>query len=198
MRKTIIILSAAAAVSLAIGLYSCQNSAAESIKRKSADEIKAERVKRGEYLVSIVGCDDCHSPKRMGAHGPELIPELRLSGYPSSRPVQSADTNAISKGWALLGSDLTSAVGPWGMSFAANLTSDPTGTGNWTEENFLTAIREGKAKGIREGRDLLPPMPWFVYRNMTDEDLKSIFAYLQTTKPVQNRVPAPKPYSELK
>ena len=198
MRKTIIILSIAAATSFVLGLYSCQDSAAETTKTTSAEEIKAGRVKRGQYLVSIIGCDDCHSPKRMGPHGPELIPELRLSGYPSSRPTQNADTNVLKQGWALFGGDLTSAVGPWGMSFSANLTSDPTGIGNWTEDNFITAIRNGKAKGIKEGRDLLPPMPWFVYKNMTDEDLKSIFAYLQTTRPVENRVPAPKPFKELK
>ena len=63
----------------------------------------AEKVKRGEYLVSIIGCDDCHSPKRMGPMGPEIIPELRLSGYPSSRPIQKADSQVVKQGWALLG-----------------------------------------------------------------------------------------------
>jgi hypothetical protein len=145
-----------------------------------------EKVKRGEYLVSIIGCDDCHSPKRMGPMGPEIIPELRLSGYPSSRPIMKADTSAVNQGWAMFVPDLTSSVGPWGVSFSANLTSDETGIGNWTEENFLRAIREGKYKGLETSRPLLPPMPWFVYKNMKDEDLKSIFAYLKTTKPVEN------------
>jgi len=47
-------------------------------------------------------------------------------------------------------------------------------------------------------RQLLPPMPWPVYRNMTDEDLKAIFAYLKTTKPVRNIVPAPIAMNEIK
>jgi hypothetical protein len=41
-------------------------------------------------------------------------------------------------------------------------------------------------------------MPWFIYRNMNDEDLKSIFAYLKTTKPVENRVPVPRQLSDVK
>ena len=91
----------------------------------------------------------------------------------------------------LFGQDLTPAVGPWRVSYSANLTSDETGTGNWTEQQFMTAIRKGKYKGLEGSRDLLPTMPWQVYRGMTDTDLKAIFAYLQTTKPVSNLVPAP-------
>ncbi len=178
-------------------LESCKNDSVVSEKKPVAMD-STEKVKRGEYLVSIIGCDDCHSPKRMGPMGPEIIPELRLSGYPSSRPIQKADSNVVKQGWALLGSDLTSAVGPWGMSFSGNLTSDETGIGNWTEENFLRAIRQGKYKGLENSRPLLPPMPWFVYKNMSDEDLKSIFAYLKTVKPVENVVPIPRQLAELK
>jgi Cytochrome c len=196
MLKTILILSAMSAA-VVITLFACQDSSANE-KKQVASLSQADMVKRGEYLVNIVGCDDCHSPKRMGAHGPEVIPELRLSGYPSSRPIQVGDSNVVKKGWALFGGDLTSAVGEWGMSFTANLTPDATGIGNWPEENFIRAIRQGKYKGLAEGRDLLPPMPWFIYKNMTDEDLKSIFAYLKTIKPVENVVPAPKTFAELK
>ena len=49
---------------------------------------EAQLLKRGEYLVNVTGCDDCHSPKSMGPKGPEIIQELRFSGYPSTRPVQ--------------------------------------------------------------------------------------------------------------
>jgi hypothetical protein len=154
-------------------------------------------VKRGDYLVNSIGCDDCHSPKRMGPHGPEVIPELRFSGYPADRPLQKIDTNVVKQGWVMLAGDLTAAVGPWGVSFAANITPDETGIGNWTEHNFLTAIRHGKFKGLENNRSLLPPMPWFVYKNLTDEDLKSIFAYLKTMPAVKNVVPAPKPMSSL-
>lgn len=196
MKKTVFILSTTALLAT-IALVSCKDTVSKSSSPQ--DSVAPElRVKRGEYIVNSVGCDDCHSPKKMGAHGPELIPELRLSGYPADRPVQSADTNVVKQGWVMFGPDLTSAVGPWGMSFAANITPDDTGIGNWTEENFLTAIRHGKSKGLEGARDLLPPMPWFVYKNMTDEDLKSIFAYLKTVKPVKNIVPNPKPFTAVK
>jgi cytochrome c553 len=87
---------------------------------------------------------------------------------------------------------LTAAIGPWGISYAANLTPDDTGTGNWTEAQFMKAIREGKSKGLDGARPLLPPMPWEVARNMSDEDLKAVFAYLQSVKPIKNVVPNPK------
>lgn len=196
MKRTILLLSAIV-ILITIAALACTNASAGA--EKNSEKLNAEEmVKRGEYLVNSIGCDDCHSPKQMGAHGPEIIPELRLSGYPSSRALQPADINTMNKGWMLFGPDLTTAVGPWGQSFSANITSDETGIGNWSEENFLRAIRHGKYKGIEGSRDLLPPMPWFVYKNMNDEDLKSIFTYLKTTKPVRNIVPAPKTFSELK
>jgi len=194
MRKTVLNLTAIVAI-ISIVFVACQGSTAS--EEKSVSLTKEEMVKRGAYLVNSIGCDDCHSPKRMGANGPELIPELRLSGYPSDRPITKADTNVVKNGWMLFSDDLTTSVGPWGQSFAANLTSDATGTGNWKEEQFIKAIREGKFKGLDNTRPLLMPMPWFVYRNLTDDDLKSIFAFLQTTKPVNNVVPAPKPFIQL-
>lgn len=183
-------------------LVACMESNAGEKTTKDAEKqlvaTQAERIKKGEYLVSIVGCDDCHSPKKMGAHGPEIIPELRLSGYPAGRPIGKPDSNVVKQGWALLNADLTSAVGPWGVSFAANITSDDTGLGNWSEENFIRAMRKGKFKGLEGSRDLLPPMPWFAYKNMTDEDLKSIYAYLQTVPAVENVVPAPKQIADIR
>lgn len=155
-------------------------------------------VKRGEYLVTIMGCNDCHSPKSVGAQGSQIIPELMLSGYPSDRPLLKVETGAFKKGWVLLNSDLTSAAGPWGVSFAANLTSDPTGIGSWTEDNFKRALKEGKFKGMPGGRTLLPPMPWQNFANISDEDVSAIFAYLQSTKPVRNVVPAPIPPDQVK
>ena len=106
-------------------------------------------------------------------------------------------TSAVNQGWVLFGTDFTTAVGPWGQSFAANLTSDATGIGNWKEEQFIKAIREGKYKGLDNTRPLLPPMPWFVYKNLNDDDLGSIFAFLKSTRPVKNVVPAAKPFSKL-
>ncbi len=148
-------------------------------------------IKRGEYLVTIMGCNDCHSPKKMGVQGPEIIPELMLSGYPSSQPTPKFDSKMFSAGFAQFSPDLTVAAGPWGISFSANLTPDETGIGNWTAEQFKIALTKGKFKGLENGRTLLPPMPWVNYTTVTDEDLNAIFAYLKSITPVKNLVHDP-------
>jgi hypothetical protein len=153
-------------------------------------------IERGDYLVTIMSCHDCHSPKKMGTH-PEIITELMLSGYPADQPVFKVSTDLTSKGMSIFNPDLTASAGPWGMSFAANLTSDQTGIGNWTEENFKRALKEGLYKGIQGSRTLLPPMPWFNYVNILDEDIEAIFAYLKSTPPVSNVVPLPIPPDKL-
>jgi len=146
-------------------------------------------VERGKYLVTTMGCNDCHTPKRMGQNGPELIPELMLSGYPADRPLLKVNKEAVKAGWYLLNADLTQAVGPWGISFAANLTSDQTGIGNWTEEAFGVALKQGWFKGMEGTRKLLPPMPWENFATMKDEDIKAVYTYLMSLKPVNNSVP---------
>lgn len=151
----------------------------------SADEI----IKKGEHLVTIMGCNDCHSPKKMGPQGPEIITDLMLSGYPASRPVVKFDSKLIKEGFPMLYPDLTAAAGPWGISFAANLTPDETGIGGWTEEQFKKALTEGKLKGLDSNRTLLPPMPWFNFKTLTKEEIHSIFSYLKSIKPVKNIVP---------
>jgi mono/diheme cytochrome c family protein len=157
---------------------------------------KEELIKKGAYLVSVGGCNDCHSPKVFGPHGPEPDPKRLLSGHPQDNPVLKVDSNAV-KNWVLFSMDNTAAVGPWGVSYAANLTSDPSGIGNWSEDQFFKALREGKYKGLDNTRPLLPPMPWPNYAQMSDEDLKAIFAYLKSTKPIYNVVPSPKPLNQL-
>jgi len=154
---------------------------------------QADQVKRGEYLVSISGCNDCHSPKKMGPNGPEIIAERKLSGYPSDLPVPTFDTKMTSQGFAMFTPDLTAAYGPWGTSFAANLTPDESGLGNWTLEQFKKALTQGKSKGMDNGRMLLPPMPWVNYVGMKDEDISAMFAYFKSIPPVKNVVPAPVP-----
>jgi hypothetical protein len=128
----------------------------------------------------------------MTEKGPILDPDLILSGHPASEILLPYDKEVL-KSYALFSMGLTAAIGPWGTSFSANITSDDTGIGTWTEEQFMTAMRKGKYKGQEEGRDLLPPMPWMFYKNFPDEDLKAIFAYLKTVTPVENVVPAPLP-----
>jgi len=149
--------------------------------------------KFGEHLVLIAGCHDCHTPKKMTPQGPEIDMALALSGHPSKMPAPDVDRNEIeSKGLGVT-QTLTAWVGPWGVSYAANLTSDATGIGEWEENNFMTAIRKGKHKGVESERMILPPMPWQMISNMTDDELKAVFAYLKSTKPIQNIVPEPLP-----
>jgi hypothetical protein len=91
--------------------------------------------------------------------------------------------------WLWIGASTNTAfAGPWGVSYAANLTPDEgTGLGIWTEEMFVKAIRTGRHFGT--ARPILPPMPWQVYRNLVDTDLKAVFAYLRTLPPIKNLVP---------
>lgn len=177
----------------------CSNSSQKPAENNSAaNAVSSEDlVKRGEYLVTIMGCNDCHSPKKMGPNGPEIIPELMLSGYPSDMPIVKFGDPRLKEGFGMFYPDLTAAAGPWGVSFAANLTPDPTGIGNWTEEQFKKALMQGKFKGIEGARMLLPPMPWFNYIVLKDEDASAIFAYLKSLNPVSNVVPQPIPPDQM-
>ncbi len=172
-------------------IYSCNNNQSP-VAEPGSNLTKDSLIHRGEYLVNVMGCEDCHSPKKMSPQGPVPDHDLMLSGHPASMPLPMIDTAAL-KNWLLFSQDLTAFVGPWGTSYAANLTSDESGIGKWTEAQFFTAIRQGKSKGMVNGRDLLPPMPWQVFAKLTDTDLKSIFYFLQTIKPISNVVPSPAP-----
>ena len=167
-------------------------------EEESQKEItKEEREKRGEYLITSMGCHDCHSPKKMSEKGPELDMKLALSGFKQDSELPELSNDALKKGWMLMNSDLTAAVGPWGVSFAANITSHESGIGTWSFDQFKTALTKGKFKGQENGRMLLPPMPWQNFTQLTDEDLKAMFDYLQSTKPINNAVPAPIPPNKL-
>jgi cytochrome c553 len=135
---------------------------------------------RGKYLVSITGCHDCHSPKSQGMT-PD--PARLLSGRPTTTPAPSKAENEVHASL-----DLTAWYGPWGQTVASNLTPD-TATGlpskGYTEEKFVQTMRTGKKPN---GQALQPPMPSDVYQNLTDDDLKAIWAYLKTLKPIRNAV----------
>lgn len=168
-------------------LISCSQSNTET--EQTIPELSQEElIKRGMYLTTIGACHDCHSPKIMTPLGPEPDPERLLSGHPMDEKIPPTN---IQEDWILFSANLTAFVGPWGVSYAANLTPDDTGIGNWSFDQFKTAIRKGKYKGLEGSRDLLPPMPWQMYRNFTDDDLKAVFAYLKSLKPINNLVPAP-------
>lgn len=156
-----------------------------------------EPIERGEYLVQFGGCNDCHTPKVSALNGPVPDKTRLLSGYPSESKMPEIDFSLVESGkWILFTQDLTGTVGPWGVTFASNLTpDDQTGIGLWTEDLFIKTMRTGKHLGA--GPPILPPMPWFNLEHLTDEDLKAMFAYLQTLKPIRNLVPAPISPSEL-
>ena len=120
-------------------------------------------VARGKYLVSIAGCNDCHT-----------------SGYFLGKPEESR---------YLGGSDVGFEVPGLGVFHGANLTPDKeTGLGGWTDAQIITALTTGKRP---DGRELAPVMPWRAFANFTREDIGAIVAYLRTLPPVHNKVPGP-------
>jgi hypothetical protein len=153
-------------------------------------EKQAARVARGAYMVKTMGCNDCHTPLKNGPNGPEPDMTRALTGHPQDLVMPPAPKLPPGP-WAWVGAATNTAfAGPWGVSFAMNLTPDPeTGLGKWTEKQFIDTMRTGRHLGI--GRPILPPMPYFIIGAATDEDIKSLFAYLRTLPPVKNKVPQP-------
>jgi mono/diheme cytochrome c family protein len=169
----------------------CEKRAAEETDAEARQEIASAQVgavDRGKYLVNVVGCNDCHTPLKMGPNGPEPDMSRMLSGHPSAM-VMPPPPKLPEGPWSVVVSGtLTAFAGPWGTTYAPNLTPDQnTGMGIWTEEMFVNALRTGKHMGT--SRTIQPPMPWRYYSMMTDEDLKAIYAYLRTIPPIENQVP---------
>jgi hypothetical protein len=163
-----------------------------AVAEEAAASPDADRVARGKYLVDIIGCTDCHTPWIMGEEGP--VPDMTrfLAGHPQGSTVDLT-VPLPAETWAGAWTEsFTAFKGPWGVSFTRNLTpDDDTGLGTWTEQEFIDTLRNGRQRGI--GRELLPPMPWPNFAKATDEDLKAIWAYLQSLPVVSNRVPDPIP-----
>ncbi len=158
---------------------------------------KEEMIKRGAYLVNYGGCNECHSPKIYTDMGPVYDTTKLLSGHQQGLRIPKVDTSLIGTDkWYLGNIDQTAWVGPWGVSFSANLTPDVrTGIGAWTEDLFIKAMKNGLHLGV--GRPILPPMPFMGLAALRDEDLKSVFAYLKSIKPIDNKVPDPIPPNEV-
>ncbi|TGL96145.1 cytochrome C [Leptospira barantonii] len=156
------------------------------------DNSASARIERGKKLVLVGGCNDCHTPKNMTAQGPVPDSSKFLAGYLETNKLPDYQAYKNSP-WILFTGDLTAVVGPWGVSFAKNLTPDPeTGIGGWTEEMFIQTVRKQKRMG--SGRPVLPPMgPIFAatLNALNDDELKDIYAYLKSIKPVRNQVPEP-------
>lgn len=150
-----------------------------------------EMIERGRYLVTVGGCNDCHTPKVFSGGGTGLDESRLLSGHPADLEIPDFSFEDVGPGkWLLFNEHLTAGVGPWGVSFAANLTPDEeTGIGDWTEGEFIDGMRTGSHRGI--GRPILPPMPWFNLATAPEEDLQAIFAYLKSIPAIANQVPDP-------
>lgn len=134
----------------------------------STEKVEATpaRLARGEYLVEHVSsCTDCHSD------------HLTTFGMPEK-------PGTIGQGGFIFDKNL----GFPGVVAAQNITPDPeTGLGKWTDGEILRAMREGVDKN---GDALFPMMPYEHFRNMSDEDAKSVVAYIRTLKPIRHAVPA--------
>lgn len=148
------------------------------------------RVERGAHLVRTMGCNDCHTPWQVGPRGAEPDMSRALTGHPSDLVMPPAPVLPPGPwGWVASATN-TAFSGPWGVSFAANLTPDPeTGLGKWTETTFIETMKTGRHEG--KGRAILPPMPYPMIASLSDEDIRALFAYLQSLPPVRNRVPQP-------
>lgn len=159
------------------------NSPAPAVLKPAAQT----QIQRGEYLVKFGDCSACHTPLKFGPNGPEPDMAKFLSGHPEDTKLPPD----LKPGpWFAATAGMTAWAGPWGISYAANITPDTnTGLGIWTEEMFLATMRTGKHMGA--GRPILPPMPWQASSNLTDEDLKAMFAYLKSMPAIKNRVPEP-------
>lgn len=178
-------------VSFIVFLFqSCNNSGT-----KPASESKEifggfdSQQKWGEHLVTLGGCNDCHTPKKMGPNGPEDDMSLFLSGHPAQMPPPDFDPKEAAKKGLVVTQTFTAWTGPWGTTYAVNLTPDSTGIGAWKEEQFVKALHELKWMGLENTRPIMPPMSLMPVTKMSENDLKAIFAYLKTIPPVRNTAP---------
>lgn len=182
-----------ACLGLAILVFGLQFSGrAETTQNKASASPDKSTLQRGEYLVRTSGCHDCHTPFKNGSNGPEPDMTRMLSGHPEQ--LKMPPPPKLPEGpWNWVGAATNTAfAGPFGISYSINLTPDEnTGIGIWTEDIFIKTLRTGKHWGT--SRPILPPMPWPGYAQMTDADLRAIFAYLRSIPPIVNRVPESQP-----
>jgi hypothetical protein len=205
MRKKLLIVSSISLMAwIAVLLPGCDSNApvqktSETPATEKAALSDAELLVRGKHLVTTIGCNHCHTPKKMGPQGPVLDSARLLSGHQAGSPLPLIDKKALTPGyWVLFAGDLTVTVGPWGISYSANLTPDSiTGIGAWTEEVFVKTIRTGKHLGLEGGRPIMPPMPWESIGELSDVDLKALYTFLRAIPAVSNQVPAYQPPNEV-
>lgn len=193
--KTFRVLFLFLALSLTFYMNSCNNSDEKKTESASSTKTmsKEEMIKRGDYIVTTGSCNDCHTPKLFPQGRMILDSTKLLSGHPASSQLPPVNEKSLQPGqWMSLAPDLTAFVGPWGVSYSANLTPDSTtGMGAWSESTFINTMRTGRHLGDANGRPVLPPMPWEFIGKLTDDDLKSVYDYLESLPAINNKVPAP-------
>jgi mono/diheme cytochrome c family protein len=152
-----------------------------------AGKSASSQVKRGEQLVATHGCHDCHTPLKMGRNGPEPDMSQMLAGHPQGLKMPAAPK--LDMPWMWAGSATNTAfAGPWGISYAINLTPDAeSGIGKWKVDEFVKALKTGRHLGV--GRPIMPPMPWQGYGRLSDAELRAMFAYLQSVPAIRNKAP---------
>lgn len=163
--------------------------------QRPAEEIaySPERIEIGQAVVEGWNCSFCHSPQIKGPESKAIAdPDRYMSGHPSDEKIPTIPDMVItSPEWMEFLDNLDSTV--WATDnlivFSANLTpDDETGIGTWTETEFVETIREGRHRGIE--RRIKYPMPWRELGELSDEELLSVYEYLMTLQPVNNKVPA--------
>ncbi len=198
MKKKSLKIAAFAMLALAAAAAGCNKTApgesSAPVQAYTAASFTADQVTRGAELVNEWKCNFCHTPELRGPDGkPMPNPERLLSGHPQDEPVPDVSDMVInSDAYMEFLDNLDNTV--WASNdslvFSANLTPDPaTGIGAWSPEQFLATIRQGQHMGL--GKRLLYPMPWQELAQLPDSDLISIYAYLRTIDPVENKVPPP-------
>lgn len=154
---------AALLVTIAVAAVSCSKNTGQSGSAPADSAAQAEAamtpVQRGQYLVTVLGCHDCHTP-----------------GTLYGAPDMSRQLSGSELGWQ----------GPWGVSYARNLTPDSTGLAAWSDEEILRAVQNGVK---RDGSPIMPPMPWPDFAHLTPADAKAVVAYLRSVPPVHHVVP---------
>ncbi|MEK6224103.1 MAG: c-type cytochrome [Thermodesulfobacteriales bacterium] len=168
---------------------------AMSCRQKPATEVaySPERLEMGQAIVEGWNCSFCHTPQIQGPDGKSIFdPKRLMSGHPSNEQIPTVPDMVISsQEWMEFLDNMGSTV--WAtdnlLIFSANLTpDDETGIGTWTEVEFVETIRQGRHRGIE--RRIKYPMPWQELSEVSDEELLSVYEYLMSLEPVNNKVPA--------
>jgi len=153
-------------------------------------ESNAEIADKGKLITEIYGCVDCHTPKIKEGEFLVNDPDRLFSGHPGDNKLPQFPPEIIGpEKWRGLFTDsMTAWGGPWGISYSANLTPDKkTGIGKLSEKNFVSILNIGIHSNMN--RKLMEPMPWKEISELKDDDLKAVYQYLKTVKPVKNKVP---------